>query len=216
MPEQPMQAQSTMGAALEPAIVTRPRLVSALGTWVPTALLVVLAVASSLWLSKVGEREEQATPFTDRAPDLTMEEFEVTTMGEDGNPIRRLSAAYLAHFTASDTKELTHPHLIVYRENGEPWNIASERGWISADNDVLMLLGKVDIWRNYADGKREIHIETEDLRVFPDVQFAQTKLPVSISTPETYTRATGMRAYLDQGRVQLLSKVKTTIESAVP
>ena len=211
-----MPAQTITVATPEQVVVARPRLVLALGTWVPTALLVVLAVASSLWLTQLSERQKPATRFTERAPDLTMEEFEVTTMGEDGNPLRRLSAAYLAHFIETETKELTHPHLVVYRENGEPWNIASERGWVSADNEVLMLLGKVNIWRDYADGKREIHIETEDVRVLPSAEFAETELPVSISTPETYTRGTGMRAYLGEGRVQLLSKVKTTIETAVP
>ena len=60
--------------------------------------------------------------------------------------------------------------------------------------------------------KREIHIETEDLRVLPDVEFAETALPVAISTPESLTRGVGMRAYLDENRVQLLSRVKTTIE----
>ena len=64
-------------------------------------------------------------------------------------------------------------------------------------------------------GKREIHIETHDLRVLPREEYAETELPVSISTPESLTHATGMRAYLDESRVQLLSKVKTTIEPVV-
>jgi len=126
-----------------------------------------------------------------------------------------LSAAYMAHFADTQTKELTHPHLVVYREEAEPWHVASERGWVSADNDVLMLLGKVNIWRNRPDGKREIHIETEDLRVLPDDEYAETALPVSISTPESHTRGTGMRAYLGDSRVQLLSKVRTMIDPVV-
>ena len=93
--------------------------------------------------------------------------------------------------------------------------MASERGWVSADNDVLMLLGKVDIWRDSSDGKREIHIETEDLRVLPHEEYAETQLPVSISTPESLTSGTGMRAFLGESRVQLLSKVRTTIDPKV-
>ena len=207
-----MQARAETSIASGSAIVAKSHLTSAFGTWVPAAALVVLAVASGLWLAALGQRPEQSERFTGRAPDLTMEEFEVTTMGEDGNPLRRLSAAYMAHFTKTGTKELRRPHLVVYQSKAEPWHIASERGWVSADNDVLMLLGKVDIWRNYADGRREIHIETEDLRVLPNEEYAETELPVAISTPESMTRGTGMRAYLDESRVQLLSAVKTTIE----
>ena len=199
----------------EPIRVARPHPGSAFGTWVPAAVLVAFAVTSTLWLAGLGDRGGETKRFEGRAPDLTMEEFEVTTMGADGSPQRRLSAAYMAHFTDTETKELTHPHLVVYREQAEPWHVASERGWVSADNDVLMLLGKVNIWRNTPGGKREIHIETEDLRVLPREEYAETELPVSISTAESHTRGTGMRAYLGESRVQLLSKVKTTIEPIV-
>lgn len=195
-----------------PATATKPRVALALGTWVPAALLAVLAVASSVWLAKLGQQEGRAAPPPGHSPDITMEEFEVTTMGEDGTPLRRLSAARMAHFTDTQTKELKNPHLVAYEDGAQPWHIASERGWVSADNDTLMLLGKVDIWRDYADGRREIHIETEDLRVLPEEEYAETALPVSISTPESLTHGTGMRAYLGEGRVQLLSDVKTTIE----
>jgi lipopolysaccharide export system protein LptC len=210
-----MQAHADTSIIAERAFVARPRLVSAIGTWVPTAVLVALAVASSVWLAQLGQSDRQTERFTGHAPDLTMEEFQVTTMGEDGNKLRRLSAAYMAHFSDTQTKELRRPHLVVYQDKAEPWHIASERGWVSADNDVLMLLGKVDIWRDYEDGRREIHIETEDLRVLPHEEYADTELPVTISTPESLTRGTGMRAYLSESRVQLLSRVKTTIDPAV-
>ena len=215
MGDRTMDTQAGAGVSSEPKLARQSRLRPALGTWVPTMALAILAVVSTLWLSQLGSRDDLKKRFTGHAPDLTMEEFEVTTMGEDGRPSRRLSAAYMAHFSDTQTKELTHPHLVVYRAEEEPWHVASERGWVSADNDVLMLLGKVNIWRNQPDGKREIHIETEDLRVLPDDEYAETALPVSISTPESHTRGTGMRAYLGESRVQLLSKVRTVIDPIV-
>ncbi len=210
-----MEARLEAGVFPEPMDMARRGLSSAFGTWVPAAVLVVFAVASTLWLVGLGDQDGESKRFQGHAPDLTMEEFEVTTMGEDGSPLRRLSAAYMAYFTDTGTKELRRPHLVVYQEQAEPWHVASERGWVSAGNDVLMLLGKVDIWRDGPDGKREIHIETQDLRVLPREEYAETELPVSISTPESLTRGTGMRAYLGESRVQLLSKVKTTIEPIV-
>ncbi len=214
-----MQAGIDTSVVREPqpgsAHVTRPRLTSAFGTWLPAAMLVCIAVLSSLWLAQMGEREDRIARLEGHAPDMTMEEFEVTAMGEDGNPLRRLSAAYMAHYIDTQTKELTHPHLVIYQDDAEPWHVASQRGWVSANDDVLMLLGEVDIWRNNANGKREIHIETEDLRVVPDKEYADTELPATISTPESLTRGTGMRAYLGERRVQLLSDVKTTINPPV-
>lgn len=210
-----MQASIETSVVSQPARATEPRLASALGTWLPAAVLVCMAVVSSLWLAQLGEREERVARFEGHAPEMTMEEFDVTAMGEDGSPLRRLSAAYMAHYIDTQTKELTLPHLVIYEHDAQPWHVASKRGWVSADNDVLMLLGEVDIWRNYADGRREIHIETEDLRVLPNEEYAETELPVSISTLESLTRGTGMRAYLGESRVQLLSSVKTTINPLV-
>ena len=210
-----MKAQAALAILPMPSPTIRSRLASAVGTWVPTVMLAALAIVSTAWLLQLGESDGRVERFNGHGPDLTMEEFEVTTMGEEGSPLRRLSAAYMAHFPDTGTKELTRPHLVVYRDQGEPWNVASERGWVSADNNELMLLGKVDIWRNSADGRREIHIETEDLRVLPDQEYAETELPVRLSTPESLTRGTGMRAYLGESRVQLLSQVKTVIDPIV-
>lgn len=215
MPERPMQAPSAASVLSGPIPTANSRFASAVGTWLPTAMLAILAVASTVWLAKLGNVDEKTKRFTGHAPDLTMEEFEVTTMGEDGTPLRRLSAAYMAHFTDTETKELKHPHLVVYREESEPWHVASERGWVSAENDVLMLLGKVDIWRNSTDGMREVHIETEDLRVLPNDEYAETTLPVRFSTRGSLTTGTGMRAFLGESRVQLVSKVKTVINPIV-
>lgn len=204
------RADSAPVSKLDEAWVARLRW--AMGTWVPAMVLIALAVASGAWLANLAKHEPTRAKVSGHAPDVTMEEFEVVEMGGNGTPLRRLSAAYMAHFAETETKELTHPHLVIYKEDAEPWHVVSRRGWVSADNDELMLLGEVDIWRNYPNGKREVHIETEDLRVLPNDEFAETELPVTISTPETLTRGTGMRAYLGEGRVELLSNVKTTIQ----
>jgi len=204
------RTETASGSRLDDGWITRVK--SAMGTWFPAVVLIGLAVASGIWLTELGKYQPVSARLEGHAPDVTMEEFEVTDMGSDGTPLRRLSAAYMAHFADTETKELTHPHLVIYKQDAEPWHVVSQRGWVSADNEVLMLLGEVDIWRNYPDGKREIHIETEDLRVLPNDEFAETELPVTISTPESLTRGTGMHAYLGEGRVELLSNVKTTIQ----
>lgn len=202
--------ETASGARLDESRAARFR--QAMGTWIPAAVFVVLAVASSVWLAQLDKLSPPGAGVQGHSPDVTMEEFEVTDMGEDGTPLRRLSAAHLAHYADTDTKELTKPHLVIYQHDAEPWHVASQRGWVSADNDVLMLLGEVDIWRNYPNGKREIHIETEDLRVLPNDEYAETEFPVTISTPESLTRGTGLHAYLGESRVELLSDVQTTIQ----
>jgi lipopolysaccharide export system protein LptC len=146
------------------------------------------------------------------APDLYMEDFVTTTMGVGGKPWRRVEARYMAHYPETDTKELSEPYIILYREEGEPWHVRSERGWVSADDEVMLLLGPVHIWRNSATGRRVMDIHTEDLRVLPDTDYGETDQPVLITTPTSETRGLGMRAWLAEGRVDLLSRVTTVHE----
>ncbi len=175
----------------------------------PLGLLLTLALASA-WTVRVLEmpqvRVQRSAPHE---PDYYLERFVTTVMDDSGRPRRRIEAEYLAHFPDTDTKELSRPQVILYRDGAEPWRVVAERGWISANDDVMLLLGAVRIWRNAPDGGKDIEIRTRDLRVLPQTDYGETDQPVVIETPRSVSQGVGMRAYLRQGRVELLSNVRT-------
>ena len=140
-----------------------------------------------------------------------MESFVTVEMNRAGQPARRLEADYMAYH-ADETIELSNPHYVLYRDDGEPWHVRSERGEISADGDVVQLLGNVDIWRNDRSGVRDVHIRTEHLTVLPESEYGETEEPVTIRTPTTTSTGVGMRAYLDETRIELLSQVTTHVD----
>ena len=76
----------------------------------------------------------------------------------------------------------------------------------------MLLYGDVQIWRLNEAGVRELEIETRDVRVLPDTQYGETDKPVVIRTPGSVTTSIGMRAYMGQRRIELLSGVKTIYE----
>jgi lipopolysaccharide export system protein LptC len=119
----------------------------------------------------------------------------------------------MAHFPDTDTNELEKPYLIVFQDSGgDPLHVESERGWVSGDEEVMLLLGQVHMWRDTPQGVRKLSIRTRDLRVLPDSNYAETDMPVVIRTPTTESRGVGMRAYLGERRVELLSRVRTVYE----
>lgn len=178
----------------------------------PMTVLLGIA-AASFWVLRELDADLFGRPASEsHAPDLYMENFVTTTMDPAGRPHRRVEARYMAHFPDTDTHELERPYMVLYREQGEPWHVRSERGWVSAGGDVMLLLGKVRIWRNNASGLRELEIRTEDLRVLPEREYGETDKPVLITTPTTVTRGVGMKAHLAESRLQLLSNVKTRHE----
>ena len=186
--------------------------VTALRRYGASAVMIALALGSFWTISRL-ELDLLAPADDDgHTPDLYMENFVTTKMNEHGVVHRRLEAEYMAHFPDTDTHEFQRPYMVMYRENALPWHVRSERGWLSASGDVLLLLGKVHIWRNNASGLNELDIKTEDLRVLPEREYGETDKPVLITTATSQTRGVGMKAHLSESRLEFLSNVHTRHE----
>ena len=176
-------------------------------------LAMVLLAIASFWILRQLEPDLFAGRRTQRhVPDFYMENFVTTTMDETGAPKRRVEAEYVAHFPDTDTHEFQRPDMLIYHSEGSPWHVSSERGWLSSSGDVMLLLGKVHIWRNGADNKKSLDIRTEDLRVLPEREYGETDKPVVITTATSKTTGTGMRAHLGQSRLEILNDVHTHYE----
>ena len=141
-----------------------------------------------------------------------MERFVTVEMDATGQPKRRLEADYMAYH-ADETVELTNPHYVLFRSEGEPWHVRSERGRVSGDGAVVKLLGNVDIWRNDVSGARNIDIRTQHLTVRPESEYGETREQVTIRTPAHISTGVGMRAYLGETRIELLSQVRTHVDT---
>ena len=200
-----MTATRGAGASIEVSMSRR---------WIVFLSLAAAAVLSGWLLQRLGGKPPEQHASGRHVPDYYVEKFTSTTMDENGFPHRRVSADYMAHFPDTDTHELSRPYMVLFRESSTPWHVRSERGWISSSGDVLLLLGKVHIWRNDSDGKRQMDIRTEDLRVLPDTNYGETDKLAVITTPGSESRGVGMRAFLDQSRLELLSQVHTHYEPA--
>lgn len=180
----------------------------------PLVVMIALALGS-FWALKRLDSDLILPPRSQHhIPDFYLENFVTTTMDPAGHPRRRMEADYMAHFPDTDTHEFQRPYMIMYRQEGEPWHVRSERGWLSSSGDVILLLGKVHIWRNNINGLKELDIKTEDLRVLPEREYGETDKPVLITTPNSQTRGVGMKAHLAESRLQLLNDVRTVYEPA--
>lgn len=176
-----------------------------------TAVLVLILLAvSSLWLLyRVESVAEAPTPQIVHAPDFYMEDFTTLTMDERGAPHRELRAERLEHFPDTRTKELRAPHFVLRGGPQPPWEVRSERAWISPDGDEVLLQGSVRAWRQGPDGVPLVELRSREIRVLPESSYAEGAEPVVIRTPSSETRGVGMRLFLEEERLELLSKVTT-------
>jgi lipopolysaccharide export system protein LptC len=179
-------------------------------------MLFALAVGSA-WLIHVldpGRLAPVAAPA--HVPDFYLDKFTTVHMDGEGNPKRRLEGARLAHYPDTDSNEIRAPYMVLYHPTREPWHVRAERGWVSGAGDVILLLGEVHVWRDSSSHTREVDIRTRDLRVLPQSEYGETDKPVVIRTRNAELRAVGMRAWLDDNRIELLSQVQSVYERTTP
>ncbi|WP_339511411.1 LPS export ABC transporter periplasmic protein LptC [Pseudomonas sp. RL_15y_Pfl2_60] len=125
----------------------------------------------------------------------------------DGKLHYELTADKVEHAKASDISYLTQPDLLLYRGTELPWHVQSEKGEVSPGGKEVELIDKVRVKRTDAKGRPTL-LTTSRLTVIPDKEYAQTQQAVRIDAANGVTTAQGMKAYLNDSRMLLLSNVR--------
>lgn len=175
------------------------------------ALVLIAAGALSWWLSSAPPAVEEAalTHQGTREVDYYLRGLEAVTMDENGKPARTLSAAELRHFTDDNTTELSRPLLLVHQGDKPAWRIDAEQGWMSADGELILLNGEVNMHREAAPGVAPMHIATRNVRVQTGQDYAETDEQVKVRSNSDWLDATGMQAWFrEPSRIKFLADVK--------
>lgn len=124
----------------------------------------------------------------------------------------QFSADLVEHVQQTDISLLTKPRLKLERGSEQPWYISGLRGEVSPGGEEVDLYEEVRVERIDAK-QRPFLLQTTHLTyVFAD-DFAHTKQAVRIDSAQGVTNATGMRAYLPEERVELLTRVRGKYET---
>ena len=122
----------------------------------------------------------------------------------------KMIARSVASFTegAISSSEVDHPHVTLYGQaNAEPWQLSAKQG--TSQNSAITLQDNVQVW-NEQGQYGWVTLTTDDLTIDTDQQSAHTDKPVTMRSERGTTRAVGLNAELDSGRIELLSEVKAT------
>lgn len=125
----------------------------------------------------------------------------------DGARSYEMTAEKVEHVKASDVSLLTRPNMRSYRGSALPWHVTSERGEVGPQGEEVELIDNVRVERTDSKG-RETIITSSRMTVLPDKEYAETSQPVRIVAANGVTTATGMKAYLNESRMLLLSNVR--------
>lgn len=175
------------------------------------AMLGAAAVAGWWLRERIHQRAgPDGQPQAQAVPDYYMENFTIHSMNQAGKPRYALTAKQMLHYAEDDHSDVTKPHALLYRPLGPPYVLDSERGRILKDGEQVDLLGQVDIDRSASTHNRPIHVTTRNARVFPNRDYAESDEFTVITSDASHLEGVGMRAWFDERRLQLLSKVEGT------
>lgn len=111
------------------------------------------------------------------------------------------------HFPESDEGVFSTPNILIYQEDRTPWVITSQQGQYLSKTEQLLFKGSVLIQQLDKDAP-VLDFETDELSLFTKTKFIITDKPVKISSKAVTTTATGMKVWIDEKKVELLSNVE--------
>ncbi|WP_111641164.1 LPS export ABC transporter periplasmic protein LptC [Marinimicrobium alkaliphilum] len=181
------------------------------------ALVVFLVVA--FWDSDPRELLAPPPEADERFPNAYLRGAQSWEYDAEGALGYQLAAPEVEHFQQSPGRTsprdyiLFHnPEMTFHSADGDaPWQVRADTGRSEEEGERVTLEGQVRGWKRPVDGGL-LELTTERLELRPEQQFAQTDKAVTIRTPQGVTRSIGMRAYLDQDRIELLANVRGDYE----
>jgi len=174
--------------------------------------------------------------FTDRPgqiiksnkPDYFIENFRSRVFSESGLLEYEMKSDTLTHYPLDNTIQMENPWIQLYKGDGAPWLIKSEKG-ISPSTDIIILSGNVNIDgmiaddpaalstalsnstnKGYTQKRQHIKMITDSLTLQIKNELASTTDFVTILTEMDIIESTGLEADLHRQVLSLQNNVKGT------
>jgi lipopolysaccharide export system protein LptC len=171
--------------------------------------LLIMAGASLWLLFSIRASLEPATDRTARGPSLYLDEFSAVRFDAEGVRQYTLSSPHLVQLPDERGIEVEQPRLEVFRDAiTRDWLLEAEQGWLSADQSLIVLRQTVDAYRTATENQPPMTLHTRDLIYRPRENLLSSDAEVRLETPNGWLQGLGMRADLDQHRMQLLWNVR--------
>ncbi|MGN6313415.1 MAG: LPS export ABC transporter periplasmic protein LptC [Rhodanobacteraceae bacterium] len=174
------------------------------------ALLIAAAGTQLLvwWLKPPPKPNEMVGP---PRSSYTLNDFTLDALGEDGAPAFRLVAPYLARREGDDSLYVNAPVYTIYGTDNADWHGTSQYAWVSADNSLVKLIGKVDMRRPAVGNVRAAQVQTADATIWTKDKRMASAAPSVIQQTGSILRGVGMKADMNTHSLELLSDVHATL-----
>lgn len=184
----------------------------------PRLRFLALAALSAVLIGLLWRSDDQGGPTVGQElrgpdePDSFVVNGEYRSFDEQGQLTTVISSPRIEQFDAQNRAHMQQPRAtMIDADSGQPWHMRADEGNYRTNRDVIDLSGNVVISRVLASGS-EGSLETTHLTLDNQKRIVHTDAPVLLRDPRGTTRATGMKAWIDQRIVQLQSQVEGQYE----
>ena len=169
-------------------------------------LLAIVLVGVAYWQWQLRQVPPVEAP---QRSDYILRDFELTTLGEDGQESFTVRGPYLQRDVGGKSISLVQPRFSFPDADGVGrWNARSDAAWVSPKADQVHLMRKVEMVGPATDDTPGTRFDTERLVVFPDTDRATSDQRVTVTQPDSILAGTGLRVDMQAKRFQLLNDVK--------
>ena len=158
-------------------------------------------------IDPIAQRQQRASE-----PDFYMLGASVTQFSNTGKIKQQMQAQLIEHYPEGNFTLAETPKITLFHDDGIPWYISAEKGRSMHNNDIIDLWGNVLLRRTMSANNQVL--KTKKLTINTSQNVAHTDQDVSITDASTRLDATGMKAYIDENRIEFQSNVRVTHDPA--
>lgn len=140
--------------------------------------------------------------------DTTVSQLTVRQFNNQGILTNYLTTPLMEHIPKEDINLLKTPHIIVKQDDQPEWQISSMKAKSFNGGKQITFIEKVVVHQNPGEKTQESTLRTQEVTYFPKEKKATTSLFVTFEQPGNIIQSTGMNAYLDEKRVELLHQAR--------
>lgn len=140
--------------------------------------------------------------------ETTITELKVKQFNADGSLASYLITPMVEHIPKNNMHLLKNPHILIKQEGQAAWEIDSLRAKSFDNGKQITFIEQVIVHQNPGDKSQQSILRTEEVTYFPKEKKATTSLFVTFEQPGNTIQSTGMNAYLDEKRVELLHQAR--------
>ncbi|CEG56339.1 LPS export ABC transporter periplasmic protein LptC [Legionella fallonii] len=140
--------------------------------------------------------------------DTTVSQLTVRQFNSEGLLTNLLTTPLMQHIPKGNLHLFQTPHIIISQEDQPAWEIRSKEAKSYDGGQKIIFSKHVVVHQNPGNKAQESTLKTEEVTYFPKEKKATTDLFVTFEQPGNVIESTGMNAYLEEKRVELLHQAR--------